>query len=107
MAVEDLRATWHERMPCLTETKRPKPLLANVLFALREAPEWQGVLAYDEFAQSTMAMQPPPWCRGSNDWMPSRWGDCDDVRAAEWLQCEGIDVPPSVAASAIDSSARQ
>jgi hypothetical protein len=27
--------------------------LANALIALREAPEWQGVLAYDEFALVT------------------------------------------------------
>src|SRR5262249_39332264 len=64
-----------------------------------------GVLAYDEFALSTMAMQPPPWCRGANNWTPCRWADCDDVRAAEWLQCEGIDVPVGVAASAIETVA--
>jgi predicted P-loop ATPase len=92
-------------MPCLSENRRPKPLLANALFALREAPEWEGVLAYDEFALSTMAMQPPPWGRGSNDWTPSRWSDCDDVRAAEWLQCEGIDVPVGVAANAVETVA--
>jgi hypothetical protein len=45
----------------LTATKTPKPLLANALTALRRAPEWQGVLAYDEFALVTMLMKAPPW----------------------------------------------
>jgi hypothetical protein len=29
----------------LTPTKQPRPLLRNVIIALRGAPEWQGVLA--------------------------------------------------------------
>src|SRR6516164_5978146 len=41
----------------------PKPLLANALIALRHAPEWQGVLAYDEFALVTMQRKPPPWLK--------------------------------------------
>jgi hypothetical protein len=38
----------------------PKPLLANALTALREAPEWRGVVAYDAFALVTMLLKPPP-----------------------------------------------
>ena len=45
MAVEDLRNDWRHRMPLLTATKEPRAVLANALFSLREAPEWQGVLA--------------------------------------------------------------
>lgn len=48
----------------LTPTKQPKPLLANALIALRKAPEWHGVLAYDEFGLVTMAVKPPPWLKG-------------------------------------------
>jgi predicted P-loop ATPase len=106
MGIEDLRDTWREKMPCLTPTRQPKAVLANALFALREAPEWAGVLAYDEFALTTVTMQPPPWCRGGNDWKSVQWKGCDDVLATEWLQREGIDVPLNVTASAVETVAR-
>jgi hypothetical protein len=38
----------------LTPTKQPRPLLRNAIIALRRAPEWEGVLAYDE-------SRSPPW----------------------------------------------
>ena len=31
-----------------------EPLLANAITALREAPAWHGVLAYDQFAMETV-----------------------------------------------------
>ena len=49
----------------------PKPLLANALIALREAPEWRDVLAYDEFALVTMQLKPPPWLSDEDGWTPS------------------------------------
>jgi hypothetical protein len=41
----------------LSRKNAPKPLLANALIALRHAPEWEGVLAYDEFALVTMQLK--------------------------------------------------
>ena len=82
------RSGWRAKL-LFTETKppRPKPLLANALVALRDAPEWAGVLAFDEFALVTMAMLPPPWLQRLNDeWTPRPWTDTDDVLATEWLQ---------------------
>jgi hypothetical protein len=52
----------------LSRNNRGAPLgnLRNVLFALRNAPEWQGVLAYDEFAARVITQKPLPWgIRGS------------------------------------------
>jgi hypothetical protein len=49
---------------------RPKPILANALIALREAPEWVGVLAYDEFALVTIQLEPPPWLKDEDKWTP-------------------------------------
>ena len=104
---EDLRSGWQESIPILTPTKTPKAVLANALYALREAPEWQGVLGYDEFTMATMAMLPPPWQRGNNDWVPRRWSDADDARATEWLQHQGIHVPLHIAASAVQATAAE
>jgi hypothetical protein len=47
----------------LMRNNRGVPLghLRNVLHALSHAPEWQGVLAYDEFAARVITRKPPPW----------------------------------------------
>src|SRR5262245_9354165 len=91
----------------LTPTKQPRPLLRNAIIALRGAPEWQGVLAYDEFALTTMAMKPPPWCKAEdNAWQPRAWTDHDDTLATDWLQAQGIGVPITVTASAVEAVAK-
>jgi predicted P-loop ATPase len=91
----------------LTPTKQPRPLLRNAIIALRGAPEWQGVLAYDEFALTTMAMKPPPWCKAEdNAWQPRAWTDHDDTLATDWLQAQGIGVPITVTADAVEAVAK-
>ncbi len=71
--------------------KQPKPVVENALIALRSCPEWDGVLAYDEFAVTPMALQPPPWLqRLHNKWEPRLWADDDDVRTTAWLQRNDI-----------------
>jgi hypothetical protein len=42
----------------LTPTKKPRPLLANAIIALREAPAWHGVLAYNEFRRESDSIDP-------------------------------------------------
>ena len=56
--------------------------LRNVLYALRNAPEWQGVLAYDEFAARAITRKPPPW----SDQAVERWMDYHDARGCEWFE---------------------
>jgi predicted P-loop ATPase len=91
----------------LTPTKQPRPLLHNAIIALRTAPEWEGVLAYDEFALATMAMKPPPWLKAQdNAWTSRAWTDHDDVLTTDWLQAQGIGVPVTVTASAIEAVAK-
>ena len=70
----------------LSRKNTPKPLLANALTALRHAPEWEGVLAYDEFALVTMQLKPPPWLKHEYNWTPRQWTDRDDALTADWLQ---------------------
>jgi hypothetical protein len=98
--------SWRDEL-LLTPTKTPKPLLANALTALRHAPEWQGVLAYDEFALVTMLMKPPPWLKHEdNSWTPIQWTDRDDVLTTDWLQREAISVNTKVAADVVEAAAK-
>jgi predicted P-loop ATPase len=87
--------------------KHPKPILANALIALRQSPEWHGVLAYNEFALVTMQMKPPPWLKHQhNSWSPTPWTDRDDALTANWLQHQDISVNVSVAATAVGTAAK-
>ena len=90
----------------LTPTKTPRAILANALIALREAPEWQGVLAYDEFALITKLMRAPPWFEPHRSWTPQQWTDRDDVLTANWLQHREITVNEKVAATAVETVAK-
>jgi predicted P-loop ATPase len=80
-----------------------KPLLANVLAALRSAPEWAGVLAYNEFALRTVALKPPPW----NQAHAGEWSDTADSLTSEWLQWNGIHVSSKLARESVEAVARE
>jgi hypothetical protein len=60
------------------------PVPANAISALRHSPEWQGVLAFNEFLLTPMAIKPCPWGAALN------WTDHEDRLTAEWLQRKGI-----------------
>jgi Virulence-associated protein E len=77
-----------------THNGQPKAVLANAILALRKAPDWQAVLAFDEFALASMAMRPPPWT------------DRDDALATEWMQREGISVTVNTVATAAETVAK-
>jgi predicted P-loop ATPase len=85
----------------LTPTHQPKALLSNARHALSRAPEWCGVLAYDEFSLTMVMVKPPPWLKAQdNSWTPQAWADNEDALCCDWLQREGIGVPVSVAGTA-------
>lgn len=78
------------------------PVLANAIAAFRHAPEWGGVLAFNEFAFGTVALKPTPW-----GIVPKgEWTDHEDRLAAEWLQKQGILVSVDVAGQAVQTAAR-
>jgi len=58
------------------------PILANAIIALDHAPEWQGVLGFDENSKTVIVREPPPWTGDSG----FAWTDADTVRAMNWLQ---------------------
>jgi hypothetical protein len=90
----------------LTPTKSPKSILANAIIALREAPEWQRVLAYNEFRQETVIESCPPWDSQVLPWVTRPWTDHDDLLATDWLQTAGIGVQSKITAQAVEVAAR-
>ena len=72
------------------------PVLANAITALRHSPEWKGVLAFNEFSLTPMALKPTPWGVVAGE----TWTDHEDRLTAEWLQRKGILVDVTVAAQA-------
>ena len=86
-----------------TPTGSPKPIMSNAAVALREAPEWQGVIGHNRFAYQTMMTAPPPWMPYPNGtWQDQAWTSGDDLRTTEWLQLQNILVSSEVAAKAVE-----
>jgi predicted P-loop ATPase len=88
--------------PMHTTEGRILPVLANAIAAFRHAPEWGGVLAFNEFGFGTVALKPAPW-----GIVPKgEWTDQEDRLAAEWLQKQGILVSVEIAGQAVQTAAR-
>jgi putative DNA primase/helicase len=68
----------------------PKRGLANTLHVLSRHPAWQGVLAYDEFAEAVVKLKAPP--TRSQDAGAARdageWTEQDSARTAAWFASE-------------------
>ena len=62
---------------------------ANVLQALRSAPELAGLVRFNEFAQRTEFAHAPPWRHAEPG---TEWTDADDVDLQAWLQVRKVDV---------------
>jgi predicted P-loop ATPase len=92
---------WRDRL--LQTEKGIKACLENALVALEYAPEWKGVLHFDESALHVVAKATPPWDSRA---VPFPWCDEDDVRAAAWMQRQGIMVSKEIAGQAIQTVAR-
>lgn len=91
---------WQNRM--ISGKCPASPSLFNAALALREASEWMGVLAFDEFSRTTMALVPPPWTMNRAGFEPRPWTNHDDKMTTEWLQAYRIMVPLNIAAQAVE-----
>lgn len=97
---------WRAGLLC-NEDGYPRALLANAIHALRQAPEWRGVLWHNELATATEARRPPPWGVAQRQpWTDAPWSDREDTLAAAWLQQQGIAVSAMVAGQAVEAVAR-
>jgi putative DNA primase/helicase len=77
--------------------------LRNVLHALRNAPEWKDLLAYDQFAARVTTRKSPPW--GGRP--VEQWGDEHDTRTCAWMQEHEIPAALGVVGRAIQTVARE
>jgi predicted P-loop ATPase len=100
-------ADWRELL-IYRETKggqwQPERVLTNAMTALRHAPEWEGVLGFNEFSQNVVTHEVTPWGKP----VGSRWTDADDTLATDWLQKEAaIFVTSTTVAEAVQTVARE
>ena len=98
---------WRSRLICGRPTKDgstfPKAILANAIIAATEAPEWVGVLGFNDFSLSTVTLKSAPW-PGSE--VGVEWTDHEDRLFANWLQHQSIFVSVEVAGQAVQAAAR-
>ncbi len=79
-------------------------VVANAITALRYAPEWNGVLRFNESSLMTVATANPPFGAAR---IPFEWSDEHDVLAAAWLQGQAICVSKELAGQAVQVVARE
>jgi predicted P-loop ATPase len=104
-AASGASATWRDGL-LLNLNGTVKPVLANAITALRGAPEWAGVLAYNEFAHFTVLQRPAPWMKPDVE-VPSDWTPNHDTLTTEWLHHQGIFVSVDVTGQAVEAVARE
>jgi len=78
-AIDFERREWRANL-ILNRTGEPRALLANAITALRQSPEWEGVLAFNEFSIGVVALKPTPWGAPAGPWT-----DHEDRLTADWL----------------------
>ena len=93
---------WRELL-IKNEKGSTKPLLANAITALRLAPEWSGVLSYNELSCRIIKLKQPPFTPSTT----GNWTDEDDILTAEWLQRNHIEVGINAAAAAAQAIAHE
>ena len=96
------KSDWTDQL-ILDKDGKIRPILANLILILREAPKWKGVLGYDEFAARVVIKRPPPWGREPLD---SPWSDHHESLARVWFQNEGIDPAAGDVGRAVQAAAR-
>lgn len=79
-------------------TGTPKPCVANAIIVMQNLP-----IRYNEFASRIEVSGTLPW----NDDGSAEWKDHRDIKAAEWCQHQGVGIPKSIAAEAVDVIARE
>ncbi|MDV7200215.1 VapE family protein [Roseovarius sp. 10] len=98
------RPAWANRLR-LDLSGTPERNEANVIIALSSDPAFAGTIAFDDFRQEVVVLQPVPWDEQNTDY-PRPWEDSDDIRLAEWLQHREVNVAPLVVGRSVGAVAR-
>lgn len=61
-----------------------KPVLFNLVHILRNHEDCKGMLAFDQYAELTMKVKPPPW-HGDHPFKVGEWSEVDDYKFRLWL----------------------
>ena len=82
--------------------------VANAVTLLRESPEWQGVIGFDEFAECVVLHKVAPGFPPDQRPYPRDWSDDADVHTMCWLQRAGVIINSgNTVAAAIQAVARE
>lgn len=93
---------WRRKL-LFTQKGELSTCLANVYDILLHAKAWDGVVAFDEFAQRTVKLKPPPYFGGE----AGEWEGTDDSRTAMWLTRDSRFAPATaLVAEAIETLAK-
>jgi predicted P-loop ATPase len=87
---------WRHRLT-RSDTGKVQATIPNVLAALQYAPDWRGVVGFDEFRGILYLTGRPPWDIGRGVWKPRPLRDTDITHVAAWLQSAGMQVSPTTA----------
>ena len=77
--------------------------LANLILILRKAPEWDGVLGYDEFNARVVIRKSPPW---GNEAPDTAWTDHHEALARVWFQNKKVNGSMGDVGRAVQAAAR-
>ena len=77
--------------------------LHNLILILRNAPKWDGVLAFDEFSARVIIRKRPPWEAKE---IGAPWTDHHDTLTQVWFQAQGINPSTAVVGRAVQAAAK-
>lgn len=72
--------------------------LTNTITLLRSTPQWQGIVSFDEFANSIHLAGTPPWATIPLD---QPWSEYDNNLATDWVQQNELNVSRDTVAAAV------
>src|SRR5262249_26343290 len=92
---------WDWRKELIRSAKdKALPILANAITALRSAPEWHGLLVYNEHSLSISTTRDTPWGPVKT------WADHHTYLLVDWFQHHGLGISISDANAAVEAVAR-